>query len=130
MLDASELAIHEAGHVFFAFFGEFIRMAGGTLLQLIVPAMLVFGFLRGNYRPGVQFSLFLLGHSLLNVSVYVQDARLQMIPLVGGRHVRHDWNWMLGTLGILEWDHFIGWIFVGLAVVVFAAMIATPKAMP
>jgi len=130
LLDAFELAIHEAGHVFFAFFGEFIRMAGGTLLQLIVPVMLIIGFLRGEYRPGVQFSLFLLGHSLLNVSVYVQDARLQMVPLVGGRHVLHDWNWMLGTLGILEWDHFIGWIFVGLAVVVFAAMIATPKAMP
>ena len=105
-------------------------MAGGTLLQLIVPVMLVIGFLRGNYRPGVQFSLFLLGHSLLNVSVYAQDARTQMVPLVGGSHVRHDWNWMLSTLGLLQWDQLIGWLFVVLAVVVFAAMIATPKAMP
>jgi len=130
VLDAFELVIHEAGHFFFAPFGEFIRMAGGTLLQLIVPVMLVFGFLRGEYRPGVQFSLFLLGHSLLNVSVYAQDARAQMLPLVGGRHVRHDWNWMLNTVGLLQWDQFIGWLFVVSAVVVFAAMIATPRAMP
>ena len=105
-------------------------MAGGTLLQLIVPILLVVGFLRGGYRPGVQFSLFLLGHSLLNVSVYAQDARTQMLPLVGGRHARHDWNWMLNTMGLLPWDQFIGWFFVGLAVVVFAVMILTPKAMP
>lgn len=130
ILDAFELAIHETGHVVFAFFGEFIRMAGGTLLQLIVPLLLVFGFLKGDYRPGVQFSLFLLGHSLLNVSVYAQDARRQILPLVGGRHVRHDWNWMLGTLDILHWDQAIGYFFVFLAVVVFTIMILVPKVMP
>jgi hypothetical protein len=129
LLDAFELAIHEAGHLFFAPFGEFLRMAGGTLLQLIVPVALVFGFFKGEYRPGVQFSLFLLGHSLLNVSVYAQDARTQWLPLVGGPNARHDWNWMLGTLGLLPWDHFIGWLIVAVAIVVFGAMIMTPKVM-
>ena len=130
ILDAFELAIHEAGHLFFAPFGEFLRMAGGTLLQLIVPVALVLGFNKGDYRPGVQFSLLLLGHSLLNVSVYAQDARRQILPLVGGRHARHDWNWMLDTMGILEFDQEVGWFFVVLAIVVFGLMIVAPKAMP
>jgi hypothetical protein len=128
-LDGFELVIHEAGHLFFAPFGEFLRMAGGTLLQLIVPMLLVFGFFRGEYRPGVQVSMFLLGHSLLNVSVYAQDARAQILPLVGGPRARHDWNWMLGTLGILEWDQGVGFFFVALAIAVFILMIFVPRVM-
>ncbi len=38
LLDNIDLAIHEAGHVFFGPFGEFIGFLGGTLFQLIVPA--------------------------------------------------------------------------------------------
>ena len=127
ILDAFELVLHEAGHVFFAPFGEFIRMAGGTLMQLLVPIMLVWGFFKGSYLPGVQFSLFLLGHSLLNVSVYAQDARAQLLPLVGGKHVRHDWNWMLSTAGTLQWDQEIGYFYVGLAIVVFGVMVWVPR---
>lgn len=129
LLDGFELAVHEVGHVVFAPFGEFLRMAGGTLLQLILPVLLVFGFYKGDYRPGVQFSMFLLGHSLLNVSVYAQDARTQVLPLVGGPRARHDWNWMLDTLGILEWDQTVGYLFVFLAIVVFVAMVALPRIM-
>ena len=128
-LDAAELGVHEVGHVLFAPFGEFLRMAGGTLLQLIVPVLLVFGFYKGDYRPGVQFSLFLLGHSMLNVSVYVQDARRQILPLVGGRHVQHDWKWMLDTLGLLAWDQEFGWLIVAAAVVIFGAMTLVPRVM-
>ena len=129
ILDAFELAVHETGHVLFAFFGEFIRMAGGTLLQLIVPIMLAWGFYKGDYRPGVQFSLFLLGHSLLNVSVYAQDARRQLLPLIGGRHVRLDWNWMLDTAGMLAWDQEIGYFYLFLAIVVFLFMAWLPRTM-
>jgi hypothetical protein len=37
LIDNVDLAIHEAGHVFFGPFGEFIGFLGGTLMQLIVP---------------------------------------------------------------------------------------------
>lgn len=127
LLDAADLFVHELGHLVFAFMGEPLRMAGGTLLQIIVPSLFAFGFLKGAYRPGVQFSLFWLGQNFLNISVYAQDARRQMLPLVGGPHARHDWNWMLGQLGILEWDLAIGFFFIALAVAVFIAAILAPK---
>ena len=46
LLDHVDLAVHEAGHVVFAPFGEFLGVAGGSLLQLIVPAAFVLYFLR------------------------------------------------------------------------------------
>ena len=127
LLDAADLFVHELGHLVFAFMGEPLRMAGGTLLQIIVPVLLTAGFLKGAYRPGVQFSLFWLGQNFLNISVYAQDARRQMLPLVGGPHARHDWNWMLGQMGILDWDQAIGFIFIGLAFVAFALGVIAPK---
>lgn len=127
LLDAADLFVHELGHVVFSPMGEPLRMAGGTLLQIIVPVLLAFGFLKGSYRPGVQFSLFWLGQNLLNISVYAQDARRQMLPLVGGPHARHDWHWMLGQLGILQLDQGVGYFFIALAVVSFAAAVIAPK---
>jgi len=127
LLDAADLFIHEVGHLFFAFLGEPLRMAGGTLFQIIIPLLLAFGFLKGSYRPGVQFSLFWLGQNFLNISVYAQDARRQILPLVGGPHARHDWNWMLGQLGILEFDQGVGYFFVALAVAAFLAAVLAPR---
>ena len=37
LIDNVDLAIHEAGHVFFSPLGEFVGYLGGTLMQLIVP---------------------------------------------------------------------------------------------
>ena len=106
-MDSIDLVIHEAGHIFFAFFGEFIRMAGGTLLQIILPAGLAAYFYINSYRLGHQIMLFWLGQSLLNVSVYAADARSQVLPLLGGSRVTHDWHYMAiedGTSGIRSGD--------------------------
>jgi hypothetical protein len=40
-LDSLDLAIHETGHLVFAFGGETLTLLGGTLFQLIVPAAFV-----------------------------------------------------------------------------------------
>jgi hypothetical protein len=37
MIDGLNLVIHEAGHVVFRPFGEFLMIAGGSLFQVIVP---------------------------------------------------------------------------------------------
>ncbi|MGA7304218.1 MAG: hypothetical protein WBW88_05065 [Rhodothermales bacterium] len=126
-LDAADLFVHEFGHIVFAPFGEPLRMAGGTLLQIIVPCLFAFGFLKGLYRPGVQFSLFWLGQNLLNISVYAQDARAQILPLVGGPHARHDWHWMLGQVGLLQADQAVGFFFIGLAALAFGAAVVAPR---
>ncbi|NND71421.1 MAG: hypothetical protein HKN43_07565 [Rhodothermales bacterium] len=128
-MDAIDLVIHEAGHIFFAFFGEFIRMAGGTLMQIILPAGLAAYFYANNYRLGHQIMLFWLGQSLLNVSVYAADASARSLPLLGGSQVTHDWHYMLQKTGMLEYDYLIADVFVVLAVSVFVLMVLTPKHM-
>lgn len=127
LLDAADLAIHEIGHTVFAFMGEPLRMAGGTIFQILIPSLFAVGFLKGDYRPGVQFSLFWLGQNLLNISVYAQDARRQMLPLVGGKHARHDWNWMLDQVGLLAYDQAVGFFFIALAFVAFGVAVLAPR---
>jgi hypothetical protein len=99
-LDYVNLAFHEAGHVFLAFAGKTLHYLGGTLGQLIVPALLVVHFLVRSRRPfAAALCAWWLGESLVNVSVYMADARSLALPLVGGGD--HDWNELLYRFGML-----------------------------
>ena len=100
-LDFVNLAFHEAGHVFLGFFGRFISMLGGTIFQLLIPAVCLVHLKRRGANLGWQLCLFWLGQSLLNVAVYAGDAVKQVLPLVGGGE--HDWNYLLGELGLLAY---------------------------
>lgn len=40
-LDRVDLVFHEAGHVIFGPFGEFIGILGGSLMQVLIPAGIV-----------------------------------------------------------------------------------------
>ena len=84
LIDNVDLAIHEAGHVFFNPFGEFIGFLGGTLLQLIVPVSFFGYFLHRGDRFAAAVLLWWVVPNCWNVSVYIKDARSQLLPLVGG----------------------------------------------
>lgn len=101
-LDAVDLAIHEAGHLLFAPFGDVLRVLGGTLLQLLLPAAFVGYFTRRRDAHAASVALWWVAQSLWNVSVYVGDARAQELPLVGGGE--HDWGYLLGQFGVLRYD--------------------------
>ncbi|MDH3570630.1 MAG: hypothetical protein OER89_10670 [Gemmatimonadota bacterium] len=122
LVDNIDLAIHEAGHVFFGPFGEFIGFLGGTLLQLIVPVTFFGYFLHHRNRYAASVLLWWVAQNLWNISVYVKDAQSQELPLVGGGE--HDWAYLLGTLGLLESDQVIGRVFVAVGVLCFAVSIA------
>ncbi len=126
-MDNADLLIHEAGHFVFGFFGEFIRVLGGTLMQLIIPSLLVWYFYRNSYRTGTQLSFFWLGHNLLNIAKYAADARARQLPLLGGNKSGHDWHYMLGRLGILELDQAVGTLFAILGACVLFIMIILPQ---
>lgn len=101
-LDGVNLVIHEAGHLFFRPFGEFMMIAGGSLFQVIVPAVFTgYFFFKGNQYAGALV-LFWLGESLLNVSVYAADSIVMQLPLLGGNDSIHDWNYMLDHLSLLR----------------------------
>jgi len=98
-LDMVDLPIHETGHLIFGIFGEFVGMAGGTLLQLILPAIFVGYFWWNEKYFSAAIVLFWVGQSIINVHIYAQDAIAMQLPLVGGGI--HDWNWMLTRVGLL-----------------------------
>lgn len=126
LLDNIDLVIHEAGHFFFSLFGKFIYTLGGTLMQIILPSIIAAFFFRNNYRTGVQFSLLWLGQNLINISVYAADARARKLPLLGGKKVYHDWHYLLGELGLLEYDHIVGYTFLGIAMIIFLITVLMP----
>lgn len=117
----AELILHEAGHPLFSYLGETMGLWGGTLFQLLVPALLALSFAWRGQTTGVVFSAFFFFESLLNISVYIADAREMDLPLLslgdGGDSVPHDWWNILSRLGLLEYDtriasavRVIGWL--------------------
>lgn len=109
-LDRVNLIAHEAGHLLFGYFGEFIMVIGGTLGQLLVPAGIGIYFLLRRELFSSSVMLFWVGQNLLNISVYVKDAAAMELPLVniGGGEGMHDWNWLLLEFNVLAWDQTIG----------------------
>ena len=121
-LDSLDLAIHEAGHPVFGVFGEFVGFLGGTLMQLLMPALFVWYFMRRGDRHAATVALWWVAQNLWNVSVYVKDARAEELPLVGGGE--HDWNYLLGRLGLLRQDQLLGEAvrFAGVLLYVWACL--------
>ena len=121
-LDSLDLAIHETGHLVFAFNGEMLAILGGALFQLIVPAVFVVALWRAGDRHGATVPLWWVGQNCWNISVYVRDARAQELPLVGGGE--HDWAILLGEWGMLSRDgaladavHLVGVVLYLVAVI-------------
>ncbi len=120
MMDLVFIPIHEGGHLLFRFFGEFLMVAGGTLMQLGVPLLLAAWFVFHRQVPGTAFCMFFFFEQFLPVSTYMADARAQELPLLtvgDADFVIHDWNYLFGRLGVLDHDvqiahavRLIGWI--------------------
>lgn len=102
--DGINLAFHELGHVVFLPFPDFLTVLGGTLLQILVPLVAGWILIRQKDDFGGAVALFWLGTNLMGIAIYAGDARSQALPLVSPfpGEIVHDWNYLLGTLGLLE----------------------------
>jgi hypothetical protein len=89
ILDHANLAFHEAGHVFFSVLGSSMGLYGGTLGQLVFPAVVAVSFYRKGEFIQTAFGVLWLCQNVLNIARYAADARAQQLPLVGGGD--HDW---------------------------------------
>ena len=121
LIDNVNLAIHETGHLVFGFLGEFIRYLGGTIMQLLVPAAFVVHFARRGDRYGASTMVWWVGQNCWNISVYVKDARAQVLPLLGGGE--HDWAYLLSRIGLLQQDQAVGNFIFFVGIVLFVASI-------
>jgi len=93
ILDTINLFIHEAGHFFFRILGQFIYVLGGSLFQVLLPAALLVVVWRQNIGQ-IWYPGFWVGESMVNVSVYIQDAPYRKLKLIA-RGLIHDWHWLL-----------------------------------
>lgn len=126
LLDNFDLIIHEAGHVFFSFFGETMYILGGTLMQIIVPALLIAYGLLSMQRVIFQVSVCLLAQNLINISVYAGDAMTQKLRLFGPPGAKHDWHTILTKYNILQYTGDISMFFLVMAGIMFLIAILSP----
>lgn len=106
------LPIHEAGHVLFRPFGEFMTILGGSLFQLGLPFAIGVAFIvkhRDNF--GAAIAMWWASVSLVDLSPYIYDALRPQLILLGGRTGEaggHDWIYLLSILGQLGKAQFWG----------------------
>ena len=105
-LDNVHLPIHEGGHLLFGWFGTTLGVWGGTILQLLVPALLVATFAFRADLLGTTFCAVGFFHSLSGVATYMIDALRRELPLVTvgapADEAEHDWVHIFGDLGVLR----------------------------
>jgi|SRR6267378_954343 len=105
LLDNVHLVTHEAGHLLFSWLGQTLELWGGTIFQLLVPALLVVAFVVRRELPGVVFCSIAFFHSLTGVATYMSDALRRELPLVTvgapADEAQHDWVRIFGSLGVL-----------------------------
>lgn len=118
-IDNANLIVHEGGHNLFGWFGPTMCLWGGTLLQWLVPFLLAVYFFTERQVAGFVFSLFFFFENWLYTATYMADARVMQLPLVttgDPEFVKHDWNTIFTSLGVLDYDtriaavvRFLGW---------------------
>jgi hypothetical protein len=105
MLDNVHLPIHEGGHLLFGWLGEKPMLWGGTILQLLVPALLAGAFVVRGDLLGTTFCSVGFFHSLNGVATYMIDALKRELPLVtvgaSADEAQHDWVQIFSDLGVL-----------------------------
>lgn len=127
-LHLANTPIHEAGHVIFRPFGEFMGVAGGSLFQIIVPAVFSGYFLFHRKPFSASIVLFWVGENFLEVYVYANDAVVMQLPLLSGLTGAeggfHDWNYLLSVTGWLAQTALVAKIirFTGTLIILAAAI--------
>jgi hypothetical protein len=105
LVDDANFAVHEAGHPLVGIFSVRLAVYGGTLAQLLFPAVCMVEFWRRREALSYGLCGIWLGQSLLSVARYMADARAMRLPLAGfGEHTLHDWNLILSRWGLLRED--------------------------
>ena len=129
------LPFHEAGHIIFSPFGHYLMVLGGSLTQVLVPAICAVALLvQTGDQFGAALCVWWMGENLLDLAPYINDARSLQLMLLGGPAAEvegHDWEALLEPLQWLHLDHTIahGAIAIGIAIMIGAliwAAVAVP----
>jgi hypothetical protein len=104
ILSAFDLGVHEFGHLLTFWAPPLLCSLAGSALQVAGPLLLAGYFWWRRDQFAVVLMVAWAAENLHNVSVYIADAQLMVLPLFGddGSGAGHDWRNILTTLGWLE----------------------------
>ncbi|MES2631059.1 MAG: hypothetical protein V4611_03815 [Patescibacteria group bacterium] len=114
-----EFGVHEASHLAVFFLPAIFVAAAGSIGEIAFTFLILFATIKAKAYFAAVFASLWIMLAMRNVGLYIADARAQAIPLIGpGENVQHDWNYILGQLGWLEYDKLMGniVIWVGVAI--------------
>lgn len=116
LLGDIDVAVHEFGHMFFrpfgwAFLGETMVIAGGALWQIALPLVFA-GYFAFNRKHrdfhGATIALWWSAINMVDVSVYMADARARVLTLISGLTGQeddgHDFFQLFSRYGMLGKD--------------------------
>ena len=111
-LHLPDLVFHEAGHLIFNPFGQFMSVLGGSLMQVLIPVVCAIAFIRQEQLFGAAVCVWWAGQNLVDLAPYIADARALQLVLLGGRTGAevegHDWEYLLTRLRIIHLDQTLG----------------------
>ena len=105
-------------------------IAGGSLFQVIFPAIFV-GYFWWHFKPySAAIVLFWVGQSILNVWVYASDAIVMKLVLTSGftgsEGSFHDWNYLLTATGLIGETNLVAGLirFTGTGIIIISIVIS------
>jgi len=110
-LHNANLIFHEAGHIIFSLLGDFMRVLGGSLCQILIPLIAATTLLiKTRDTFGAAVGLWWVGENFIDLAPYINDARDMQLLLLGGITGQdspdaHDWQNILYRLNLLPYDH-------------------------
>lgn len=136
LLGLVDLGFHELGHLLTYPFPDVVTAMMGSVAQVAVPlgVALYFLFLRRE-RLSAALCLAWAATSAQNVSVYIADAPVQTLPLLG--EGEHDWAFVLGrfhaidsaaTIAAVVKGFGLALLFASLAVCIWCLLMDEPSA--
>jgi hypothetical protein len=104
LLSAFDLGVHEFGHLLTAWAPALLCSFAGSFLQVVAPLLLGAYFWWRRDHLAVILMVGWSAENLHNVSVYIADAQVMVLPLFGddGSGAGHDWHNILTALNALE----------------------------
>jgi hypothetical protein len=104
LLSAFDLGVHEFGHLLTAWAPALLCSLAGSFLQVAAPLLLGGYFWWRRDYLAVILMVAWSAENLHNVSVYIADAQVMILPLFGddGSGAGHDWHNILLELNALE----------------------------
>ena len=120
------LVFHEAGHWIFRPLGDTMRVFGGSLMQCLMPLVVMIQFLRQRDNFGAAVGLWWIGQNFLDVAPYIYDAWDKKLPLLGGiigqeNPNHHDWHNLLTKFNSMQYHDEIAF-FVGYSGIFFICL--------